>query len=128
MTPFQILLPCLAAAVFGISTQDEGGAHSVERIALVEHLDPEWIWCDGEPRDEQVAYFAVSIQLEQPAKIVDGLFTADNSFRFWIDGVPSISGSDLRAPQSIQNDPKSSENDLKSTTRSSNITTTNNES
>lgn len=105
MTPFQILLPCLAAAVFGISTQDEGGAHSVERIALVEHLDPEWIWCDGEPRDEQVAYFAVSIQLEQPAKIVDGLFTADNSFRFWIDGVLSSSGSDLRAPQSIQNGP-----------------------
>ena len=105
MTHLQIILPCLAAAVFGIPTQDGEGEHPAERTALVEDRDPEWIWCEGEARDEQVAYFAASIQLDQPAKIVDGMFTADNSFQFWIDGVLFVHGSDLRAPESFPTGP-----------------------
>ncbi|MFT4710533.1 MAG: mono/diheme cytochrome c family protein [Planctomycetota bacterium] len=102
MAHIQILLPCLAALCFGVSSQGGAESEPVDSSVLATDLDPEWIWCQAAAGDQQRVFFAASIRLNQPAKIVDGMFTADNSFELWIDGAHLLRGTDFRQPSRLQ--------------------------
>lgn len=60
--------------------------------------DPEWIWGMEAAGEGEELYFAHAFELTEAATLEEGLFTADNSFKLWLDGEPVAEGNNWQIP------------------------------
>jgi hypothetical protein len=62
---------------------------------------PEWIWSSKDEVDGERRWFLAAFELNEPAEVIGGLFSADNHHRLYIDGRPHGSGDDWSRPHPV---------------------------